>query len=358
MNFVRALINLKALKHNLSVLQAAAPKSKILAVIKGNAYGHGMVEVAQTLDNIYGLGVARINEAIMLRTRGITKDILLLEGFINPLDLSVLVFYNLQTVIHCSEQVDFLFKATLIKPLKIWLKLDIGMHRLGFRPEEFHAVLKRLIDCPNVEKPINILGHFNCADELENPITHQQITLFKKYISEDIGSVSLANSAGILAWPDSHLDIIRPGVALYGVSPFVGKTDKCQQLKPVMTLKSKLIAVRHHLKGESVGYGADWVAQSDCKVGVVAMGYGDGYPRMAPQGTPILINSRIVSLIGRVSMDMLTVDLGLNCTDKVGDDAILWGDGLSVNDVAKHIGTIGYELMTKLTPRVDLQYHD
>jgi alanine racemase len=358
MNIVRAIINLKALKYNLSVLQKTAPKSKILAVIKANAYGHGMLKVAQTLGNVYALGVARIGEATYLRDKGITKDIVLLEGFFSSLDLPLLVDYNLQTVIHCVEQVDVLLNTSLKKPLKIWLKLDIGMHRLGFHPDEFNAVLKTLITCPNVEKPINIVSHFDCADELENPKTEQQIRLFKKYISEDIGLASLANSAGVLAWPEAHHDIIRPGISLYGVSPFVDKTVKVPQLKPVMTLKSKLIAVRQHLKGETVGYGANWMAGSDTTVGVVAMGYGDGYPRMAPQDTPILINSRIVPIIGRVSMDMLTVDLGLNCTDKVGDDVILWGDGLLVNDVAKHIGTIGYELITKLTSRVDLHYRD
>jgi len=358
MNIVRAIINLKALKHNLSVLQKTAPKSKILAVIKANAYGHGLIKVAQTLDNIYAFGVARIDEAICLRNKEISKDILLLEGFMSALDLPVLVFYNFQTVIHCSEQVDILLNASLKNPLKIWLKLDIGMHRLGFDPEVFNAVFKTLMNCPNVKKPINIISHFDCADELKNPRTEQQITLFKKYISGDVGLVSQANSAAIFAWPEAHHDVIRPGISLYGISPFVNKTVKDQQLKAVMTLKSKLIAVRVHLKGESIGYGAKWTAKSNTIVGVVAMGYGDGYPRMAPQGTPVLINSRIVPLIGRVSMDMLTVDLGLNCTEKVGDDVILWGDGLPVNDVAKHIGTIGYELVTKLTRRVGLHYHD
>ena len=355
MNIVRAIIDLKILKHNLSVLQKTAPNSKVLAVIKANAYGHGMVKVAQTLDNIYAVGVARINEATFLRKKGITKEILLLEGFFDPLDLPVLVEHDLQTMVHSHEQIDALLNANLQKPLKIWLKLDIGMHRLGFHPEEFNAVLTKLVNCPNVQKPINIAGHFNCADELENPITAEQIALFKKHISDDIGLASLANSAGILAWPDAHLDIIRPGISLYGISPF---EHKIAALKPVMTLKSKLIAVREHKAGESVGYGANWLCTKDTKLGVVAIGYGDGYPRMAPEGTPVLINGRIVPIVGRVSMDMMTVDLGIDCHDKVGDDVTLWGNGLPVNDVAKHIGTIGYELITKLTMRVELQYHE
>ena len=355
MSILRAIIDINALKNNLSVLQKIAPHSKIIAVIKANAYGHGMVKVAQALNDIYAVGVARINEAIFLRKKGITKEILLLEGFFDPLDLPILVENNLQTVVHSHEQVDALRHAKLTKPLKIWLKLDIGMHRLGFHPEEFNSVLKTLINCGNVEKPINIVGHFNCADELENPITADQINLFKKYINADIGLASLANSAGVLAWPEAHLDIIRPGISLYGISPF---QHKIAALKPVMTLKSKLIAVRNHKAGESVGYGANWRCKKDTKLGVVAIGYGDGYPRMAPEGTPVLVNGRIVPVVGRVSMDMMTVELGINCNDKVGDDVTLWGDGLPVNDVAKHIGTIGYELITKLTVRVELQYHE
>ena len=355
MNIVRAIIDLNALKDNLAILQKVAPNSKVLAVIKANAYGHGMIKVAEALDNIYAVGVARINEAVFLRNKGIKKEILLLEGFFHPQDLSTLVEHNLQTVVHCAEQVDALQNATLKKPLKIWLKLDIGMHRLGFHPEEFNDTLKKLIDCPNIEKPINIIGHFNCADDIENPVTHKQIALFKTHINKDIGLASLANSAGILAWPDSHHDIIRPGIALYGVSPF---DEKVPELKPVMTLKSKLIAVRKHKAGESVGYGANWTSSKDTTLGVVAIGYGDGYPRTAPEGTPVLINGRIVPVVGRVSMDMMTVDLGADCKDKVGDDVTLWGEGLPVNNVAKHIGTLGYELITKLTVRVELQYND
>lgn len=355
MSILRAIIDINALKNNLSVLQGIAPQSKIVAVIKANAYGHGMVKVAQALHDIYAVGVARINEAIFLRKKGITKEILLLEGFFEPEDLAILVENNLQTVVHSHEQVDALLHAKLTKPLKIWLKLDIGMHRLGFHPEEFNRVLKTLIHCENVEKPINIVGHFNCADELENPITPQQIALFKKFINADMGLASLANSAAILAWPDAHLDIIRPGISLYGISPF---QHEIAELKPVMTLKSKLIAVRNHKAGEAVGYGANWQCEKDTILGVVAMGYGDGYPRMAPEGTPVLVNGRIVPVVGRVSMDMMTVDLGINCNDKVGDDVTLWGEGLPVNDVAKYIGTIGYELLTKLTVRVELQYHE
>ncbi|AGH82442.1 alanine racemase [Psychromonas sp. CNPT3] len=356
MNITRAIINLKALQHNLKVLKKQAPNSKILAIIKANAYGHGMIEIAKNLTDIHGLGVARFNEALVLRHAHIKTPIVLLEGFFAKENLPLLVQHDLQTVIHSEEQVQDLISATLDKPLTIWLKLDVGMHRLGFHAHQFKKMYQLLKHSKNVKLPINLICHFNCADELDNPITEKQIQLFKVQIQEDSGLNSLASSAATLAWPTSHADMIRPGIALYGISPFADKEAEEFSLQPVMTLKSRLIAVREHKKGEAVGYGANWVAPQDTKLGVVAVGYGDGYPRMAPEGTPILVNGRIVPLVGRVSMDMLTVDLGLDCTDKVGDDVTLWGEGLSATRVSKHMGTVAYELITKLTARVELQY--
>ena len=358
MDITRAVIDLSALRHNLKVLQKAAPESKILAVVKANAYGHGMVKIAQTLKEAHGFAVARINEALTLRDAGIDKPIVLLEGFFEDSDLSTLVAENLQSVVQSEQQVAAILQADLKKPLTVWLKLDTGMHRLGFHPEQFDKVYQQLKNCKNVQQPINLLTHFNCADELDNPVTGTQIKLFQQHIKKDSGLNSLANSAGILAWPQAHYDMIRPGIALYGISPFAEKSADQFQLKPVMTLKSRLIAVREHKAGESVGYGATWSATEDTKLGVVAVGYGDGYPRMAPQGTPVLINGRLVPLVGRVSMDMLTVDLGRHCTDRVGDEVILWGEGLPASQVAEHIGTISYELVTKLTSRVALQYSE
>lgn len=356
MDITRAVINLKSLQHNLQVLQERAPNSKVLAVIKANAYGHGMVKIAEILKGVYGFGVARLNEAIILRNAGINKPIILLEGFFYNDDISSLVEHNLQCVVHSQEQIDALIKEKLKKPLQVWLKIDTGMHRLGFHPESVEQVIKQLESCENIQLPINLITHFPCADELDNNITAQQINTFKDNIKNNNGLHSLANSAATLAWPDAHGDMIRPGIALYGISPFECTTAKELQLKPVMTLKSQLIAVRSHKAGESVGYGANWVAKQDTHLGVVAVGYGDGYPRMAPEGTPVLINGRLVPIVGRVSMDMLTVDLGELHHDSVGDDVILWGEGLSAELVAKHIGTIAYELVTKLTSRVALQY--
>lgn len=356
MEITRAVINLKNLQHNLQILQHKAPNSKVLAVVKANAYGHGMVEIAKVLNDIFAFGVARLNEALILREAGVTKPIVLLEGFFDSKDLHTLVNHDLQTVIHSQEQVQALVNSKLSKPLKVWLKLDCGMHRLGFFPKQFNENYQKLKNSTNVQQPINLITHFNCSDKTDNPLTAQQTTLFNSLIKKESGLNSLANSAAILAWPQTHADIIRPGLALYGVSPIENKEAQTFNLKAVMTLKSRLIAVRPHQAGESIGYGAFWTAKKDTKIGVVAVGYGDGYPRMAPEGTPVLVNGRIVPIVGRVSMDMLTVDLGLNSNDKVGDDVTLWGDGLPASDVAKHIGTIAYELVTKLTSRVALLY--
>ncbi|MCP5079779.1 MAG: alanine racemase [Psychromonas sp.] len=355
-SITRAIINLSALQHNQQVLQKTAPNSQILAVVKANAYGHGMVEIAQTLTGIHALGVARLNEALLLRDAGITTPIVLLEGFFHADDIETLVEFNLQTVIHSQQQLKALLNCRLQKPLQVWLKLDTGMHRLGFHSAEFDEAYQALKSSTNVAQPIHLMTHFNCADELDNEITSKQLIQFKKHIKTDSGLNSLANSAATLAWPETHIDIVRPGIALYGISPFADKLADEFNLQPVMTLRSQLIAVRSHQAGESVGYGASWSAKTDTTLGVVAVGYGDGYPRMAPEGTPVLVNGRVVPIVGRVSMDMLTVDLGIDSTDKVGDDVTLWGEGLPATLVANHIGTIAYELITKLTSRVALQY--
>ncbi len=358
MEITRAVINLKALQHNLSTLQHTAPESKVLVVVKANAYGHGMVKIAQSLDGVYGCGVARLQEAVQLRQAGLKKPIVLLEGFFDETELPLLVEHDLQCVVHSQEQVDAILTAQLITPIQIWLKLDTGMHRLGFHEKPFDTAYQQLKQSKNVLQQIHLITHFNCADELDNPITTKQITSFNNHVKADCGLLSLANSAATLAWPESHADLIRPGIALYGVSPFADKIAGDHGLQAVMTLKSRLIAVRNHQAGESVGYGATWAAQQDTKLGVIAVGYGDGYPRMAPAGTPVLINGRLVPIVGRVSMDMLTVDLGADSDEQVGDEVILWGDGLPVEQVAKHIGTIAYELVTKLTARVALQYQE
>ncbi|MGF1684386.1 alanine racemase [Photobacterium minamisatsumaniensis] len=358
MKAATAYINTQALTHNISQLRAKAPNSKLLAVVKANGYGHGLAHVARHLPDADGFGVARIEEALTLRVKGIVKPVLLLEGFYAASDLPVLVTNNIHTVVHSVEQLEALEQTELDAPVVVWLKIDTGMHRLGVRPEQYTEFVDRLHACDNVAKPLRYMSHFGCADDMESIVTEQQIDTFMTLTDGCRGERSLAASAGILAWPQSQLEWIRPGIIMYGVSPFTEpeRSAEAFNMKPVMTLTSSLIAVRDVKKGESVGYGGIWTSQRDTKIGVIAIGYGDGYPRSAPNGTPILVNGRIVPMAGRVSMDMLTVDLGPNCTDKVGDEAILWGEGLPAEVVAEHIGTIAYELVTKLTSRVAMTY--
>lgn len=358
MKAASACIDLSALKHNLKMVKQHAPNSKVMSVVKANAYGHGLLKIAQAAVDADAFGVARIEEALQLRAGGIVKPILLLEGFYSSRDLPILVTNNIQTVVHCEEQLEALEQAALENPVKVWLKVDTGMHRLGVRPEVYSEYVERLKACDNVAKPLRYISHFGCADELENPATQEQIDSFLLLTEGCKGERTLAASSGLLAWKDSHLDWVRPGIIMYGVSPFADKSANELGFKPVMTLKSHLIAVRDLKKGEPVGYGAIWHSERDTKIGVIAIGYGDGYPRTAPAGTPVLVNGRRVSVVGRVSMDMLTVDLGADCQDKVGDEVILWGQELPSEEVAQHIGTIAYELVTKLTSRVAMEYMD
>ncbi len=356
MKAATACVDLSAIKHNLALIKQLAPESKIMAVVKANAYGHGLRDVATQAHGADAFGVARIEEALQLRASGVVKPILLLEGFYSPQDLAVLVTNNIQTVVHCEEQLEALEQAKLETPVLVWLKVDSGMHRLGVRPENYAQFVERLHACKNVAKPLRYMSHFGCADEPDRSTTQEQTELFLHLTRGCQGERSLAASAGVLAWPESRLDWVRPGIIMYGVSPFGTKSASDLGFIPAMTLKSHLIAVREVKAGESVGYGGIWTSMRDTRIGVIAIGYGDGYPRTAPNGTPVLVNGRKVPIAGRVSMDMLTVDLGPEATDRVGDEAILWGAALPAEKVAKHIGTIAYELVTKLTPRVAMSY--
>jgi alanine racemase len=354
MKAATAYIDTQALQHNVQQLRQIAPNSKLLAVVKANAYGHGTWPLAEYLDDANGFGVARIEEALALRAHGIVKPILLLEGFYAPKDLPVLVTNNIHTALHSIEQLEALESSELEAPVHVWLKIDTGMHRLGVRPEEVETFISRLEACSNVVKPLRYISHLGCADDAVSPMTRQQIDAFLSMTHDHVGERSLSASAGTLAWPESQFEWVRPGIIMYGISPFEEHDRQADSygMQPVMTLASSLIAVRTVKKGESVGYGGTWTSKRDTKVGVLAIGYGDGYPRSAPNGTPILLNGRVVPMAGRVSMDMMTVDLGPDATDKVGDEAILWGKGLPIEKVAAITGTITYELVTKLTSRV------
>ena len=356
MKAATALIHTQALQHNLRIVREQAPTAKVVAVVKANAYGHGLLPVARTLKEADAYAVARIEEALSLRSGGIVKPVILLEGFFSADDLPVLAANNLQTAVHSWEQLEALEQADLPQPIRAWVKLDTGMHRLGVHPDEATTFFARLAQCKNVVQPFNLMTHFSCADELENPATHEQIELFKRLAQGMGGECALSNSAGVLAWKEAHADWVRPGIILYGVSPMDEPYASHFDLLPAMALKSSLIAVREHKAGEPVGYGGTWVSEHDTRLGVVAIGYGDGYPRSAPSGTPMWVNGREVCIVGRVSMDMISVDLGPNSSDKVGDEVLLWGADLPVEKIAAYTGISAYELITKLTSRVAMEY--
>lgn len=354
---VQAHINLNSLKHNLDQVRQRAPESRVLAVIKANAYGHGLVRVANALDGADAFAVARLEEAELLRSAGLHKPVVLLEGVQDVQSLAMAADLSCQIVVHSAYQLDMLCKLSELKsPMDVWLKLDTGMHRLGISPEEFSNAWKILQESSAVSENVRLMTHLACADEPKHPATQQQLTLFQE-ITHDINAErSIANSAAILSLPGTyseHNDVwVRPGVMLYGVSPFAEKTAKEQGLKPVMTLSSKLIAVNQCKKGDAIGYGGTWVCPEGMPVGVVAAGYGDGYPRHVDSETQVLVNGERVPVVGRVSMDMITVDLRNQSSAKVGDPVILWGEGLPVEEVALHAGTIAYELLCQVTSRV------
>ncbi len=358
MKAATAVIDRGALRHNWQQIRALAPDSRHVAVVKANAYGHGLVEIARELTDADAFAVARLSEAHALRAGGIVKPIILLEGFFDASDLPVIVASRLEVAVHFEEQLQALEQAELSDPVKVWMKIDTGMHRLGVRPEEAEAFYQRLCQCKNVKQPVNLISHFSRADEDDPQPTEAQIARFMAFADGKPGEKSISASGGILYWPQAHLDWVRPGIILYGVSPKTGTDASEYGLKPVMTLKSRLIAVRKHKAGEPVGYGGTWVSERDTCLGVIAVGYGDGYPRSAPSGTPVVINGRNVPIAGRVSMDMITIDLGPDCSDKAGDEVILWGDSLPVEHIADVSGISAYELITKLTSRVAMEYLD
>ncbi|OCG22139.1 alanine racemase [Gilliamella sp. App4-10] len=352
-------VNRQAVIHNFEYLKKIAPDSQLVAIIKANAYSHGIEGIAQLLsDKVDYFGVSRLSEAIQVRNKGINTPIMALEGFFPHEDIADLIDFNIQPVIHSKWQIDVLQSSPLENQITTWFKLDTGMHRLGFCLDEAKDEFYRLASCFVVRKPINIMSHFSSADDLTSDQTLKQLKLFDQFIAsiDDkslIGKCSIAASGGTLAWSNTQRDVVRQGIALYGISPF---DSPIAELQPAMTFKSELIAVRKHKQGESVGYGQTWCSLQETKLGVVAMGYGDGYPRNIPQNTPVLINGRKVPIVGRVSMDMIVVDLGINSLDKPGDEVIFWGPGLPVEEIAKHSGISAYELITRLTSRAKIHY--
>jgi len=345
----RAFIDSAALRANLQRVKACAPRQRVMAVVKSNAYGHGAIKVANLLQSdVDAFGVRSLEEALELRETGIIKPIVLLEGFFKSDELPEIVKQDLQIVVHTTKQFEYLLRAQLEKPVAVWLKVDTGLHRLGFAPNEIEPIYQALKQCSNVVEPIRLMSHLISADDRQDASTEQQTQTFLALAQQFEVETSLANSAGILGWPQTHCDLVRPGIMLYGVSPFPDSVAKQEGLQPVMQLQSALIAVRRLHKGDTVGYGATWTCPQSMPVGVVAIGYADGYPRHAPSGTPVLLNGRRVPLVGRVSMDMITVDLRNQPNASVGDPVLLWGKNLPVEEVAALAGTIGYELLCNI----------
>ena len=339
---VACTIKISALKNNFTVVQKYSPHCQIIAMLKANAYGHGSVLVAQNLPEAAAFGVFCIEEAVELRDAGIKQNIIIMQGISTKEQAVLAAKLNLEIVINNSDQLSILKTCKLLKPIVSWLKINTGMNRLGFKS------IVQVNDISAV-KLKGIMTHFACADEMDNDLTAQQIALFTtitKNLPRDL-EISMANSAGIIGWRYARCGWVRPGIMLYGVSPFANTTGLDYGLQPVMTLGSKIISIHDCIKGDKVGYGGKFVCGKDTRIAIVAAGYRDGYPQMSPNGTPVLVNGRRAALVGRVSMDMLTIDItGIDA--KIGDSVVLWGDGLPVEEVAKIIGTTGHELVTRI----------
>lgn len=340
-----ARINLVHLKNNLAAIQRLANNSKVMAVVKADAYGHGMLEVCNSLSDADAFSVAYVNEALELRANGIKQPILALQGFSSSNDLKNAIEHDIQVVIHHPEQLKILKSISNTANLDVFVKIDTGMHRLGFAPQEFDSIFAELKSFLSPKSKIRLMTHLACADEVDNVVTQQQLELFELITKDTSCEQSIANSAGILAWPQSHRDWVRPGLVLYGINP-MQKSDISLpiELHPVMSLHAPLISIKRCKKGEKVGYGGDFCCPSDMVIGIIAIGYADGYPRHLNSAPSVSIGAKQVPIVGRVSMDMIAIDLTAIDT-RVGEIVELWGENILVSEVAQHAETISYELL-------------
>jgi alanine racemase len=345
---IQAHIDLSALRNNLRVVRRAS-SARVMAVVKANAYGHGLLQTARALNDADGYALLDVRDAVTLRDAGFRQPILLLEGYFSRDELPLLAEYELTTVIHSHQQLEWLDAYPRKNGLSVWLKLNSGMNRLGFSAQEFPAVMERLKSHRAVRE-VTLMTHFAQADEA--PGVSAQHALFEQLTANRHHPRSLANSAAILRHPAAHADWVRPGIMLYGSSPFGDASAQALGLQPVMTLSSELISVRDIKAGEAVGYGATFRAERAMRIGTVACGYADGYPRHAASGTSILVDGKRTRTLGRVSMDMLSVDLSALPDARVGSRVVLWGEGMPIDEVARSAGTISYELLCALAPRV------
>jgi alanine racemase len=346
---ITATIDLDALRHNLAVVRRHAPRSRVLAVIKADAYGHGLMRAARAFKDADGFGVVELEAAVRLREAGYRHRIVLLEGFFEPADLPVLAERDLATVVHCDAQLEMLEAFGAARRLDVLLKINTGMNRLGFRPEDAARTLSRLSRMAAVGE-VSLMTHFASADDARG--IGWQMAALEPLLRENGRARCFANSAAILRYPETHFEWVRPGIMLYGCSPFPGQVGAELGLEPAMTLASRLIAVQRLRRGDTVGYGGIFTAEHDMRIGVVACGYADGYPRHAPNGTPVAVEGRLTGMAGRVSMDMLCVDLEPVPEARVGSPVVLWGAANPIEHVAAAAGTVGYELMCTLAARV------
>lgn len=349
-------IDLSAIQSNLALVKSLAPNSKTVACVKANAYGHGALEVSKAIGTSADLlGLASLEEAQELSSADINTPKLLLEGCFDKEELAEASSTGYAIVVHCEKQVLDILQSELPNPVSIWLKLDSGMHRLGFDPNQYLESFQKLEasgKCSN----INLMSHFACSEELDNPFNDQQISVFSDTTATLQGAKSIANSAAILTRPDTHLDWVRPGYMLYGNSPMPGEMPEVRNLRPAMSFYSEVIALRHIKAGEGVGYNHAWRAEKDSTIAVVAAGYGDGYPRNAKNGSPVLVDGQPAGTVGHIAMDMILVDVTRMPNAQPGSKVELWGKELPASQVAEHSGMSGYELLTRLTARLPRRY--
>ncbi|WP_054180588.1 catabolic alanine racemase DadX [Trabulsiella odontotermitis] len=347
---VQASIDLQALRQNLNIIRRAAPRSRVWSVVKANAYGHGLERIWSALNSTDGFALLNLEEAIMLRERGWKGPILLLEGFFHADELELFDKYRLTTSIHSNWQIKAIQHARLNAPLDVYVKVNSGMNRLGFAPDRIHTVWQQLRALPGVGE-MTLMSHFAVA---ERPDGIDEAMARVEQAAEGLECPrSLSNSAATMWHPEAHYDWVRPGIVLYGASPSGQWQDIANSgLKPVMTLSSEIIAVQNLKPGEGVGYGQRYLATQEQRIGIVACGYADGYPRHAPDGTPVLVDGVRTGIVGTVSMDMLAVDLTPCPQAGIGTSVELWGKEIKIDDVAAACGTVGYELMCALAPRV------
>ncbi|WP_298623616.1 alanine racemase [uncultured Legionella sp.] len=349
----RLVIEPSALLHNVIQIRRYAPGKKIIAMVKANAYGCGVKAVVPVLEGqVDGFGVACLEEALAIRAMGAQTQCILFQGVFSADEYSVVAQHQFGCVLHHPSQLAWLINTPLPHPIKLWIKVNTGMHRLGFKVHELQDIMNTLQSCSWVEKDIGLMTHLACADESGRIENVQQITQFNQITTAGFSERSIANSASIISFPETHADVIRPGIMLYGVSPFAHQVAPDLGLIPVMRFMSAISAIHHNPPAAQVGYGGTWKSNKDSIIGIVAAGYGDGYPRHISPNTPVWIRGKEVFIVGRVSMDMMAVDLTDHPDVELGDAVELWGPNILVERIAQSAGTIGYELLCQISERV------